>query len=86
MAGIRSTIGELTAQSFIDETPAQKEEISLTIYRDNEEYPKVQIQLYSYDGNSCIAVVDEEPVAFVERTKVVDLIEAVNAIVLDSVH
>ncbi len=86
MAGIRSTIGELTAQSFIDETPAQKEEISLTIYLDNEEYPKVQIQLYRYDGNSCIAVVDEEPVAFVERTKVVDLIEAVNAIVLDSVH
>lgn len=83
MAGIRSTIRDLTAQSFTDETPVQKEEISLTLYLDNENYPKVQIQLYRYDGNSCIAVVDGEPVAFVERTSVVDLIEAVNGIILD---
>lgn len=83
MAGIRSTIRGLKAQSFTDETPTQKEEISLTIYLDNENFPEVQIQLYRYDGNDCIAVVDNEPVAFVERSSVVDLIEAVNTIVLE---
>jgi len=83
MAGIRTTIRGLAAADFTDETPTQKEEISFTIYLDNENYPKVQIQLYRYDGDNCIAVVDGEPTAFVERAKVVDLIEAVNAIVLD---
>lgn len=83
MAGIRSAIRNLKAVSFTDETPSQKEEISLTIYLDNENYPEVPIQLYRYDGSECIAVVDGEPAAFVERACVVDFIEAVNAIVLE---
>ena len=37
---------------------------------------------YRYDGNKCLAVVDGEPVSLVDRSHVVDLIEAVNAIVL----
>lgn len=86
MAGIRSTVRELTAQSFIDETPTQKEEISLTIYLNNEDYPQVQIQLYRYDGAICIVVVDKETMAFVERANVVDLIGAVNTIILDSLR
>ncbi len=83
MAGIRSAIRGLTAVTFTDEEPEQKEEISLTIYLDNENYPEVHIQLYRYDGNNCIVVVDGNTVAFVERAKVIDLIEAVNSIVLD---
>lgn len=83
MAGIRGAIRGLTAVTFTDEEPTQKEEISLTIYLDNENYPEVHIQLYRYDGNNCIAVVDGNTVAFVERAKVIDLIEAVNTIVLD---
>jgi hypothetical protein len=42
----------------------------------------IQITFYRYDGNSCVAVIDGEPVALVARSLVVDLIEAVNAIVL----
>lgn len=83
MASIRSTIRGLEAAAFTDEQPTQKEEISLTIYLDNENYPEVHIQLYRYDGSNCIAVVDGNSTAFVERSKVVDLMEAVNAIVLD---
>lgn len=82
MANIRSTIRGLRAGSFTDEIPEQKEEISLTIYLDNENFPEVHIQLYRYDGENCIAVVDGKSVAFVERGSVVDLIEAVNSIVL----
>lgn len=83
MAGIRGAIRGLTAVTFTDETPTQKEEISLTIYLDNENYPEVHIQLYRYDGNNCIAVVDGNSIALVERAKVIDLMEAVNTIVLD---
>ncbi|MCI8311583.1 MAG: DUF4340 domain-containing protein [Lachnospiraceae bacterium] len=82
MANIRSAISGLKVKTFSDETPKQKEEISLTLYLDNENFPKVHIQLYRYDGEDCIAVVDGETVALVERTCVVDLIEAVNHIVL----
>ena len=83
LAGVRSAIRGIKAKNFADETPAQKEEISFTIYLDNENFPNVQIQLYRYDGNDCIAVVDGKTVAFVERASVVDLVEAVNTIVLE---
>lgn len=82
MADIRSTIRNLRASSFTDQEPEQKEEISLMLYLENENYPKVYIQLYRYDGDHCIAVVDGKTTAFVEREHVVDLIEAVNRIVL----
>lgn len=83
MASVRSAIRGLEAVEFTRTEPAQKEEIGLTISLDNEKHPEVSIQLYRYDGDNCIAVVDGETVAFVERAKVVDLVEAVHAIVLD---
>ena len=58
-------------------------EIGLTVYLDNENFSQVQIKLYRYDGSRCLAAVDGESVSLVERTAVVDLIEAVHAIVLD---
>lgn len=82
MADIRSTIRGLKTVSFTDQTPDQKEEISLTIYLDNENCSEVHIQLYRYDGDDCIAVVDGKTAALVERASVVDLIEAVNRIIL----
>ena len=72
----------LTAEDFTDEQPTQKEEISLTIHLDSESFPEVQLTLYRYDGQSCLAVVNSTPWALVSRESVVDLIEAVNAIVL----
>lgn len=42
-----------------------------------------EIELYRYDGNKCLAVVDGEPVSLVNRSYVVDLIEAVNTIILN---
>lgn len=82
-AGLQSALEALTAEEFTEELPAQKEEIGLTIYLDNENFPQVQIKLYRYDGSRCLAVVDGESVSLVERTAVVDLVEAVHAIVLD---
>lgn len=83
MASVRSAVRELEAVEFTGTEPTQKEEIGLTISLDNEKHPEVSIQLYRYDGEKCIAVVDGETVAFVERAKVVDLVETVHVIVLD---
>lgn len=80
---LQSALEDLEADSFTDEQPAQQEEISLTVQLDLENNPVVQIDLYRYDGSFCLAVVDGEPVSLVERSLVVDLVEAVNAIVLN---
>ena len=80
---LQSALESLTADSFTDETPNQKEEISLTVYLDNENFPQVKIQLFRYDGRSCLAVVDGESVSLVERSAVMGLVEAVQSIVLN---
>ena len=54
----------------------------MTLYLNDENYPTVHIGMYRRDGDTCMAVVDGEPTALVTRSKVVDLMEAVNAIVL----
>lgn len=76
-------LNSLTADSFTDEQPDQQEEIGLTVYLDKENDPQIEIELYRYDGENCLAVVDGEPVSLVSRSEVVDLIEAVHAIVLN---
>lgn len=73
---------ELSAD-FTDEKPTGKKEIGLTVTLDREARSTVQLALYRCDGAKCLAVVDGESVAFVPRSDVVELIEAVNTIVLD---
>ncbi|MEY8496129.1 DUF4340 domain-containing protein [Lachnospiraceae bacterium] len=79
----RNALNSLSASEFTEEKPTDKEEISLTLQINSENQPEVEIELYRYDGNKCLAVVDGEPVSLVNRGYVVDLIEAVNAIVLN---
>ncbi len=83
MDGFQSALVNLIADEFTGETPTQKKEIGLTVYLANENFPQVDIQLYRYDGSHCLAVVDGEPVSLIGRVYVVDLIESVNAIVLN---
>ena len=78
-----NALEELSADSFTDDAPSGKEEISLTVYLDNENFPQVKIQLYRYDGSLCLAVVDGETVSLVDRADVMDLVEAVQSIVLN---
>lgn len=80
---LQSALESLTADSFTQEQPAQRQEISLTLSLDLEGSPTVQLDFYRYDGNDCLAVVDGEPVALTPRSAVVALVEAVNAIVLN---
>lgn len=83
MDDFRTALASLTATEFKEEEINAKEEISLTLYLDDENYETVQIGLYRQDGESCMAVVNGKPTAFVARSKVVNLVEAVNAIVLN---
>ena len=80
---LRSSIEALSADSFTDISPDGKEEISFTVYLSNENYPQIKVQLYRYNGSHCIAVIDGSPISLVARSTVVDMIEAVNAIVLN---
>lgn len=72
----------LAADSFIDEEPSENQEIALKLTFADEKYPEQEIEIYRYDGEYCLVVIDGESVSLVERSAVVDLIEAVNAIVL----
>ena len=83
IADLQTALESLTADSFTSEAPTQKEEISMTVHLDLEGDPTVTIDLYRYDGSDCLAVVDGEPVCLVSRSAVVDLVEAVNSIVLN---
>ena len=83
LTDFQSALEALTADTFTQESPSQKEEISLKLQLDQEGEPSVQIDLYRYDGSYCLAVVDGEPVSLVARSSVIDLVEAVNAIVLN---
>lgn len=82
VTGIRDKLAALTAEAFTEEAPADQLEISLTLDRNDEDVPQVRIQLYRYDGASCLAVLDGEPAALVAREDVVDLMEAVRTLLL----
>ena len=77
-----SGITDLTASSFTSQEPQGEEEIRLLIYQKNENFPTVEVTLYRQDGTYCLAQVDGESMCLVERSTVVDLKEAINAIVL----
>lgn len=83
LSALQKALEDLTAASFTSEKAGDKEEIRLTVYLDNEHFPKVQIALYRYNGSDCLAVVDGKTVSLVSRSSVMDLVEAVQAMVLN---
>lgn len=82
ISDLKTAVANLKAESFTEENPRQKKEISLTFYLENENYPKILVELYRYDGDTCLAVVDGETVSLVRRSAAVEVIEAVHSIVL----
>ena len=85
-AALNSALTGLTANGFTDSAQPGKQEIALTLYLHNDNFPQVSVDLYRYDGTDCVAKVDGRTVAFVSRSQVVDLIEAVNAIILNTTN
>ena len=82
LSGVENALTALSASSFESGT-AGEAEISLTAVLDLDGSPEIGITLYRADGESCVAEVDGEQIGTVPRSQAVDLIEAVNAIVLN---
>lgn len=81
---LKTALRAVSAAGFTVETPSGQEEISLTVYLDNADFPSFTLTLYRYDGENCNAAVDGKAAAFVSRSQAVDLIEAVNRLTLGS--
>ncbi len=80
---VKADLEALSAAEFTDEQPTGQQEIKLTLHLNHEHFPQIQIVLYRYDGTNCLATVDGESFALIARSKMVDLIESVNAIILN---
>lgn len=78
----KSALTALSADSFTDEEASGKEEVGVTLYLNNTSFPQAVINLYRYDGNTCLAAVDGKSTALVPRSQLVNLTEAVYSIIL----
>ncbi len=63
-------------------TPERSQEIQILIYREDDNFPEVEIAFYQYDSSSCLTTLNGSATLFVSRESVVDLVEAVNQVVL----
>lgn len=82
LESLTSALTALTIDSFTDETAdGLAEELRLTLGLDGA-IPEQNYTFYRYDGDHCLLAVDGDSVGLVPRSQVVDLIEAINAVVL----
>jgi len=82
VSSIRSALTSMTVTEFSEETPGEKKEISLTFQLDSEYNSSLTIDIYRLDGTNCLAVINGETMGLIGRAGVVDIIEAVNSLVL----
>lgn len=82
IADVEAAVSGLSVSSFTDVLDPGETEISFTATLSLEGSPEVSVTLHRVDGERCCAEVDGEAIGYVPRSQVVDLIEAVNAIVL----
>lgn len=81
-ADFETALTGLTASNFTDQEPTGGEEVELTLYLTDDNFPYVKITLYRQDGAYCLAQVDGTSMCLVERSAVVELMEAIRSIVL----
>ena len=82
---LANTINELkntTIESFVDEEATKKNELTVIIYQNIDGYEKMTINFYQYNGEGCLAYLNDECIGLVTRSDVVDIIEALNSIIL----
>ena len=79
---LSGALSDLRITEFKADQPTDKLEISFTAVLKMEGEPKITVELYRYDGTSCLAVVDGKPLGLVSRENTVNLMEAVNSIIL----
>ncbi|MCD8148369.1 MAG: DUF4340 domain-containing protein [Clostridiales bacterium] len=77
-----TAVDALTIDSFTDEESGDTLELSITLQMSDEKYSSVAVEIYQYDSEDCLVLVDGEPVGLLERSLMVDLREALTTIVL----
>lgn len=80
---LRTALCSMDAQEFTADPAQGQEEIRLVLTLDSEDFPTFTLTLYRHNGTTCLATIDGTPTAYVTRTQTVDLIEAINQIILD---
>ncbi len=80
LTNLKTAVTDLTADKFTSKEAEKKEEIAFTFTIDNGK--QIELTLYRYDGEQCIAALDGESIALVDRASVVDIIESINEIIL----
>lgn len=83
VSNLKYYLRSIYADSFTDETPTGKEELRLTLHLEHTLYPEIELCFYRYDGSSCLVTVNGESVCYTTRSSVINLIEAVQKIVLN---
>ncbi len=81
---IKDAIDALKVTDFSDDEGEDDAELSLTIYLDNDDYPQISVDIYQYDGDSSLVVMDGETLGYMKRSRMVDLREAVTSAMLGS--
>lgn len=79
---IQSAVDGLDINTYNTETSNKKQEIAITVHLDNKDYPTLTLCAYQYDGENCLVALNDTTLGFAKRCLVVDLQEAVNAVVL----
>ena len=82
LTAVISAMEALSADSFTQEDVRGQEEISFTLYLDNENFPEIAAAFSRLDGSYCLCSVNGQTESKVLRSGVVDLTEAVRTIVL----
>ena len=63
--------------------PERAEEIRFVLYRENENFPEVELAFYQYDSSSCLVSLNGESRLFVDRADVTDVVEAFTKMMLE---
>lgn len=79
---IQSAVDGLDINTYNTEMSNKKQEIAVTVHLDNKDYPTLTLCAYQYDGENCLVALNDTTLGFAKRSLVVDLQEAVNAVVL----
>ncbi len=86
------TVDFVTATSLIDTLTLEEvgtdyskgtQELAFTITLNDEEYTTINVVLYQYDGDYCVATVDDETVGLVSRSSMSSLREEIVSAVLN---
>lgn len=82
LTAIQAALENLTAETFTQEAPTGKEELSLTVTLDQEGENTLTLTFYRQDGTTMLAQANGKPLCTLPRSQVVTLMEAFNAILL----